>query len=213
MPVDPSILVAFALACGAVYVAPGVDMAYIASNAIGRGRRAGLWAAAGTACGVSIQALAAALGMTALFAASPVLFEAVRWVGVAYLVWLGIVTLRSGDGPSSGAPDGPADWRPWPVLVKGATINLLNPKVALFFLAFLPQFVDGDGAPVAAQLGFLGALFSLGALAWCASLALAFSGLGARVGDSPRFARWQRRVSGGSYIAFAGLLGLADLRR
>ena len=141
------------------------------------------------------------------------LFETVRWVGVAYLVWLGIATLRSRDEPRPDAPDGPAAWRPWPVLAKGAAINLLNPKVALFFLAFLPQFVDGADAPVAAQLGFLGALFSLGALLWCASLALAFSALGARVGGSPRFALWQRRVSGGSYIAFAGLLGLADLRR
>ena len=79
--------------------------------------------------------------------------------------------------------------------------------------AFLPQFVDGNGAPVAAQPGFLGAPFSLGALPWCAPLALAFSALGARVGGSPRFARWQRRVGGGSYIAFAGLPGLADLRR
>ena len=112
-------------------------------------------------------------------------------------------------------PDRPTAWRPWPVLAKGAAINLLNPKVALFFLAFLPQFVDGAGGPVAAQLGFLDALFSLGALVWCTflALALAFAALGTRVGGSPRFARWQRRISGGSYIAFAGLLGLADLRR
>ena len=212
MPVDPSTFAAFALASLAVYLAPGVDMAYIGSNAVRHGRRAGLWAAAGTACGVSLQAVAAALGMTALFAASPVLFEAVRWAGVAYLCWLGIATLRAGEVAGARA-SGDATWRPWPTLARGAAINVLNPKVALFFLAFLPQFVDAARAPVALQLAFLGACFALGALAWCASLALAFAALGARVGGSPRFARWQRRVSGGAYIGFAGALALGDLRR
>ena len=212
MPVDPQTLLAFALASLAVYLAPGVDMAYIGSNAVRHGRRAGLWAAAGTACGVSLQAIAAALGMTALFAASPVLFEAVRWAGVAYLCWLGIATLCGRDEPTADAADS-AGWRPWPTLAKGAGINVLNPKVALFFVAFLPQFVDGERAPVALQLGVLGALFSLGALLWCASLAVAFAALGARAGGSPRFARWQRRVSGGAYVGFAGALAFGDLRR
>ena len=158
MPVDPSTFAAFALASLAVYLAPGVDMAYIGSNAVRHGRRAGLWAAAGTACGVSLQAIAAALGMTALFAASPVLFEAVRWAGVAYLCWLGIATLRAGEVAGARA-SGDATWRPWPTLARGAAINVLNPKVALFFLAFLPQFIGPGDAHPTLTLALLAAIF------------------------------------------------------
>ena len=211
MPVDHSTLLAFALAAAVVYVTPGVDMAYIASKGVAHGRRAALWAAAGTVAGVTSQAIAAALGVTALFAASPVAFEIVRWLGVAYLCWLGVQTLRARDEPTARAESDA--WRPWPTFARGAAINVLNPKIALFFLAFLPQFVDPERGSVALQLSLLGALFAVGALLWCAALALAFGSLGARAGRSAGFRRWQRRISGSAFIGFAGVLGVADLRR
>ncbi len=211
MLIETPVLVTFLLASVAVYVTPGVDMAYIASNSVNHGARGGLWAAAGTVIGVSTQALAAALGVTAVFATSPLVFELIRWAGVAYLAFLGIRLLLEKVS---------VDWSrevrslsPWPTLLKGITINLLNPKVALFFVAFLPQFVDPTQGSVLAQLAALGFLFAAGSTLWCAFLAVLFARIGDRFRASPRFQTWQRRITGSAFVGFAGLLALTDLRR
>lgn len=209
--IDTPMLVAFLAASIAVYVTPGVDMAYIGSNSISHGSRAGLWAAAGTVIGVSTQALLAALGVTAVFAASPVIFEFIRWAGVAYLAYLGARLLLSREAIEWAAKH-PA-WSPRATLLKGIAINLLKPKVALFFAAFLPQFVDPTKGSVLLQLATLGAIFAAGAVVWCTFLALAFARIGERFRNSQTFALWQRRVTGTAFLGFAGLLAIADLRR
>lgn len=211
MPLETQTLVAFALASLIVYATPGVDMAYIASQSLGHGRRAGLWAACGTVLGVSLQAGAAAIGVTALFAASPLVFEILRWAGVAYLAWLGAKILLSQDSAPEAAAGSP--WTPTKNVVKGATINLLNPKVALFFVAFLPQFVDPAEGRIMRQLGTLGGLFAIGSALWCALLAIVFARVGDRIRRTRGFLTWQRRITGTAFLAFAGLLAVADLRR
>ena len=212
MIVDPPTLLAFVLASLVVYVTPGVDMAYIASCSITQGRRGGLWAALGTIVGVSVQALLAGLGITAVFAASsPVVFDIVRWIGVAYLAWLGVrILTRSAEPDRVRQSLNPS---PAALLTKGVAINLLNPKVALFFVAFLPQFIDTTAGAVSLQLATLGATFAVGSMLWCTFLALLFSHLGGRYGGSRQFRNWQRRVVGTAYLTFAGLLAGADLRR
>lgn len=211
MAIDSTTLLTFVLACIAVYVTPGVDMAYIASNSVHRGARCGLWAAAGTVIGVSTQALAAALGVTAIFAASPLVFEVIRWAGVAYLAYLGIRLLISKDDMPW--PRSAPSWSRWSTLLKGTAINLLNPKVALFFVAFLPQFVDPARRDVLVQLATLGLVFSVGSMIWCAFLALLFARIGDRFRTSSRFLSWQRRITGTAFVGFAGLLAVTDLRR
>lgn len=211
MIIESTTLLAFMAVSVAVYLAPGVDMAYIASTSVRHGARGGLWAAAGTVTGVAMQSLAAALGVTAVFATSPYVFETIRWAGVAYLAYLGIRLLSSRRTP--GWSGDVRRWSPWPTLVKGMTINVLNPKVALFFAAFLPQFVDPTRGTVLPQLALLGLLFSSGSVFWCAFLAVFFGRIGDRFQASPAFQAWQRRVAGSAFIGFAGLLALADLRR
>jgi threonine/homoserine/homoserine lactone efflux protein len=211
MPFDPATLLAFAAASLAVYLAPGADMAYIAANSVPHGLRAGALAATGTVLGVFAQAIAAATGATAIFLVSPVAFEAVRWAGVAYLCWLGIRLLRAG-APELAAGSVP-QWRAGPVILKGVAINLLNPKISLFFLAFLPQFADPAQGGMFAQLLTLGLLFGAGAILWCYFLAWAFARLGGWLARWPRAALWQNRVSGGAMILFAGLLAASGLRR
>lgn len=211
MPVEPTTLAAFSLAAIAVYLAPGVDIAFIASRGINHGRRAGVVAGMGIALGVAIQAAASALGVTALFLASPILFEIIRWTGVAYLCWLGLSVLRGGDERPEVARE--RSWSVAGTMSKGAGINLLNPKVALFFLAFLPQFVDPARGDVTVQLAFLGGFFAAGSVVWCGALGLVFGSLGARFSGSDLFRRWQRRVTGTAFIGFAAALGFADVRR
>ena len=100
---------------------------------------------------------------------------------------------------------------PLNVLLRGAAINILNPKIALFFLAFLPQFVDPGRGNVFVQLAMLGGLFALGAILWCALQAFAFAWLGTRFAQSAAFGKWQRRLTGSAFIGFAGALAFADL--
>lgn len=198
----------FLAACLVVYLMPGPDMAYIATNAM-RGRRQALLAAAGTLSGVVTQAAAAALGITVIFQVSPIAFEVVRWLGVAYLAYLGYRTLTGG-ADDDGVADGSASRvNPWRIVLQGAAINILNPKVGLFFLAFLPQFVDPAVGRIPLQLASLGAIFAIGALVWVNFLALAFSHIGARLKRSARIRRWQKRILGTAFLGFAGALAVS----
>jgi len=211
MPLDAPTLLAFAAASLAVYLAPGADMAYIAANSVPHGFRAGASAATGTVLGVFAQALAAASGATAIFLVSPLAFEAVRWAGVAYLCWLGIRLLRAAapqGGTGTAMPRRAAS-----VVLKGIAINLLNPKMSLFFLAFLPQFADPARGAVFAQLLVLGLLFTGGAVLWCYFQAWAFARLGGWLAGGRGAAAWQSRISGGAMLLFAGLLAASGARR
>ena len=178
---DTTTLWAFALATLAVYIAPGPDMAFIASNAFRGGKKAASVAAAGCVTGVWIQALATAFGVTAVFVASPFAFEVVRWAGITYLIYLGLRLLITSEtaATQSNAPIASAQ-RIW---LQGIAINLLNPKISVFFISFLPQFVDASRGSVFLQLLTLAVVFSLGAIAWTQLLAVGFARLGIKAGD------------------------------
>jgi len=213
---EAATLWAFAGATLAVYLAPGPDMAHIATNAFARGTRGGLAAAAGVTTGVWCQALAAAFGLAAVFAAIPALIEIVRWLGVAYLIYLGVSLLRApvAAGQADREPVRSVTWREARgIWLKGLGINLLNPKITVFFVSFLPQFVDPARGPVTTQLLALAIAFSLGAIAWTALQAVVFARLGAAIGDSPHARRWQQRVTGTAFLAFATMLAATSLRR
>jgi threonine/homoserine/homoserine lactone efflux protein len=153
-------------------------MAFTLVSTLRGGRRAGLAAAAGVSVGCVVHALAATFGLAALMVASSAAFNVVKWAGAAYLLWLAIGMLRSGLGSASaeGAPwhaAGGAPTAPWPLFRQGFLTNVLNPKVALFFLALLPQFIDGGAANKTLAFLFLGAWsIAQGALFLAAFVAL-----------------------------------------
>lgn len=209
MLIDAGLLWAFIAACLAVYILPGPDMAYIADHAMRSGRSAGLLAAAGTVIGICVQASAAALGVSAIFKISPIAFEAVRWIGVGYLAYLGVRLLMSNTPESTAHPAlAPSAAR---IVLQGAAINILNPKVALFFLAFLPQFAHMERGHLFGQLAVLGGIFTGGAIIWCSFMALGFAYLGARLQRSSGFQKWQSRLTGTAFIGFAGVLAFSDI--
>jgi len=155
-------LALFALTVLVVNATPGVDMAFTLVSTLRGGVRAGLAAAAGICAGCGVHTLAAAFGLAALLAASATAFSAVKWAGAAYLVWLAIVMLRAGLSPRVAMPDGvPAAGTASGAALfrQGFLTNVLNPKVALFFLALLPQFIGADTPDKAAAFLFLGAWF------------------------------------------------------
>ncbi|MCL5778164.1 LysE family translocator [Limibaculum sp. FT325] len=138
---------------------PGADVMFITASGAQGGPRAGLAAGLGVSIGSLWHVGLAAAGVAALIAAEPVLFDVLRWAGAAYLMWLAVQAWRAGP-PEEGR--GSADV--WRALRRGALTNMLNPKVAIFVLAFLPQFVRPEAGPVWAQIAALGALFAVGSV-------------------------------------------------
>ena len=148
---------AFLSAALLLNLAPGPDIAFILGHTLKGGRRAGLTAMLGIWTGAMGHVLLAALGISAIFATSETAFSLVQWLGAAYLVWLGVKTLRAKGVAFVGEAQGAAQSY-WPIFRQGVLVDLLNPKVAVFFLAFLPQFVEQGAGPAWAQLLLHGAL-------------------------------------------------------
>jgi threonine/homoserine/homoserine lactone efflux protein len=193
---DPSRLWLFVLAAIALTATPGPNVLYIVTRGIGQGRRAAMTSALGVESALLIHVAASSLGVSAIVASSAVAFTAVRWLGALYLVGLGIQAWRS-DGLSVTRQVLPARGRH--LFRQGFVVSLLNVKVALFFLAFLPQFVD-PSAPVRPQLLLLGGLFVLAATLTDLTYALTSGSLGRWLHERPAFARFQGRLSGAVYV-------------
>ncbi|MEV5712034.1 LysE family translocator [Actinoallomurus sp. NPDC052274] len=191
----------FLLASLTLVAIPGPNHLYITTRSVGEGRRAGIASAFGVETGTLVHVAAAAAGLSALVAASATAFEALRYAGAAYLLYLAVRTLRSGDH------DGPA-LEPRPlhrVYLDGVLVNLLNPKVILFFLAFLPQFVDEGMGAVPAQIVVMGCATALIGLASDLAYAVAAGSLGHRLRGSRAFRRRQRYVTCAVYLGLGAL--------
>ncbi len=205
----------FSLAAGALIVVPGPAVTFIVARSLQQGRRAGLVSAMGIAAGGVVHVAAAVLGLSALLASSALAFAAVRWGGAAYLVYLGLRVWLARPAASSGPPP-PAPARR--IFAQGFVVNVLNPKTAIFFLAFLPQFVDPGRGRAPLQMFLLGGWFVVMAVASDCTYALLAGIVGDRIGQSPRARRGARLLSGGVYVAlglgtlFAGVRADARLR-
>jgi threonine/homoserine/homoserine lactone efflux protein len=179
-------------------VVPGPSVLYIVGTSLEGGRAAGLVSMLGVEAGAFVHVAAAALGLSALLASSAVAFSIVRYAGAAYLVYLGVQRLRRRGAEAVPETSG---GRPRARLFRqGVVVNVLNPKTALFLLAFLPQFVDPSRGPVAAQVLALGIVFLALAVLSDGAYALLAGGLGERLGRSARTRRRLERASGGVYI-------------
>jgi threonine/homoserine/homoserine lactone efflux protein len=207
MMLDPVRLAAFALASVTLITIPGPNLVYILTRSVSQGTRAGLVSAAGVETGTLVHVTAAALGLSSLVAASPVGFAVLRYAGAGYLAYLGVRTLVRSPGLDLA---GEAARRPLRRVYRdGAVVNLLNPKVALFFLAFLPQFVSPQTAP-RPQMMVLGAVFFVLALVLDTAYALAGGAVGGWSRRPRGHSSWQRYAVGGTYLslgAYAALSG------
>src|SRR5690349_6689010 len=188
----------FSVAAVALAVVPGPAVTYIVTQSVDKGRRAGLVSAGGVASGGLVHVIAATVGLSALIASSATAFTVVKLVGAVYLIAVGIQRIRSRDDDD--APE-PAPSSLQKLYAQGVVVNVLNPKTALFFLAFLPQFVDPDRGAVAPQVAALGAVFV--AIALCSDAAYAFTAdlLAGRLRRTGAGARVRRWVSGGIFVA------------
>lgn len=199
-----STIALFALASLALAVVPGPAVTYIVAQSVDKGRRAGLASAGGVASGGLVHVFAATVGLSALIASSATAFTAVKLVGAAYLIAVGIRRIVTKDDTYTEPQPAPLRkiWR------QGVVVNIFNPKTALFFLAFLPQFVNRDHT-IWTQVAFLGLLFAAIAFTSDVVYALLADALASRLRRGTRAAKVQRYVSGGIFMALGGVAAAA----
>ena len=201
--IDTVTLLTFVPAALALNLTPGADMMFCLGQGLRGGPRAALAADAGIALGAMVHVSVAGLGLGALVTASPWLFDAIRWVGVAYLLWLAVSALREG----AITPDVP-QVRPSRAFREALVVNLTNPKVILFVLAFVPQFVDPARGDVLPQFLVLGLILSAGGLVVNGLVGVFAGSIGRGIARSPRFGVVLAWVSASVFAGLALKLAL-----
>ena len=202
---DATTFALFALACLAFLAIPGPSVFYIVTRSLVQGRRAGVTSMFGVQVGGLVHVVAAAFGVSALIASSATAFTIVKYAGAAYLVFLGLRKLLTRDAGEEVEIEPRTPRSTAELFGHGIVVNVLNPKTALFFLAFLPQFVDPNAGPVAPQMLVLGTLLvGLGVLS-DGTYALLAAGAGNKLRSAARTRRRLEKISGGVFVA----LGLA----
>lgn len=197
----------FLAASVAITVAPGPDNIFVMTQGITRGRRAAIITALGMCSGITVHMTAAALGISAIFYSSVIAFNLVKYAGAAYLLYLAVMTIKGGTAVRLGTVDD----SPAPALFRrGFIMNVLNPKVAMFFLAFLPQFVSPGSRYLPLQMLFLGLIFMLqGAIIF--TLIGYFSGsIGNIILTRPKLARYFDWLTAGVFTSLGVRLALAE---
>jgi threonine/homoserine/homoserine lactone efflux protein len=194
-------------------IAPGPDTAYIVGRSVQLGWRGGVAAALGIGAGCITHVLAAAVGLSALLVASATAFTAVKWLGAAYLCYVGLTMLFSRPkNPDVTAPHENVAVPLSRVFWQGALTNVLNPKVAMFFLAFLPQFVDADSPHKPLAFLALGLIFIFNGTLWCLSVAVAAARAAGRVRNSSRTIALINRGLGGLFVYLGVRIAFAQAK-
>ena len=187
---------------------PGPDTLYILGRSVSQGRGAGVVSALGIGSGAIVHTLLGAAGLSAIVAASATAYQVVKWAGAAYLVWLGLTMLLA-------RPEGPGKLETAPrtlgrIYLQGVLTNVLNPKVALFFLALIPQFIAPGAAHPGAAFLVLGLTFVATGTLWCLVVAVAAGAVHRRLAGTGRAALWLKRLGGGLLAGLGARLALSE---
>jgi threonine/homoserine/homoserine lactone efflux protein len=208
--IDPAKLTLFITVSWALIIAPGPDMLYVITRGMTYGPRAGVLSASGVICGILVHTSAAAFGLTLIFQLSTFAFLIVKYVGAIYLIYLGIKAWQEKSIFRVQAVSGAVS--SYRLFWQGVLSNVLNPKIAIFFLAFLPQFVDKGGSQVTLQLIVLGLTFALLGLVFLWVVGYSSGTLGSWIMHRPQVAQFLGRLSGGILVGLGIRLALTEQR-
>ncbi len=208
MIIDP---VKFALFVGvswALILAPGPDLLYVITRGATHGRRAGVVSAIGVICGILVHTTAAAFGLTIIFQTSALVFLMVKYLGAIYLIYLGVKAWKDNSifrlqGSSAGASSRSLFWQ-------GVLSNVLNPKIAVFFMAFLPQFVDQGSSQVSLQMTILGLTFACFGLCFLTAVGYSAGAIAGWLVRGPNYLRFLQRLAGSILIGLGLRLAMTD---
>jgi threonine/homoserine/homoserine lactone efflux protein len=205
---DTTALAVFMIAALTLNVTPGPNMLYVTTRSLGQGRKAGVVSAIGIGVGNLVHTLAAALGLSALLMSSAIAYSVVKYVGAAYLIYLGVRMILRNEHNSSLTTLTDASLRR--IFSQAIATSVLNPKVALFFIAFLPQFANPSQGSVALQIAFLGALFSTTGTIVNTTVALLSGSFGDWLQTRPRFSQFQQWFTGSVFVALGTSIALPE---
>ena len=208
--IEPAKFALFITVSWALILAPGPDMIYVITRGMTHGRKAGMLSAIGVVCGILVHTIAAALGLTVIFQTSALAFLIVKYVGAGYLIYLGIKAWR--DKSVIGLQVDSSSTSARQLFWQGVLSNVLNPKIAIFFLAFLPQFVDKGSSQVTMQLIALGLTFAFLGLLFLLVVGYSSGTLGGWITQRPQVAQFLGRLSGGILVALGVRLALTERR-
>lgn len=206
--IQPEKLAVFITVSWALIIAPGPDMLYVITRGMTHGRRAGILSAIGVICGILVHTTAAALGLTLIFQTSAFAFLIVKYIGAAYLVYLGIKAWQ--DTSIFSLQTAPTRMNAARLFWQGVLSNVLNPKIAIFFLAFLPQFVDNGSDHVTLQLILLGLTFACFGLCFLLVIGYYSGSIGTWLTGRPQRAQFLQRLAGITLIGLGVRLALEE---
>ena len=206
--IEPTKFLLFIGVSWALIIAPGPDMLYVITRGIAHGRRAGILSAIGVVCGILVHTTAAALGLTLILQTSALAFLLVKYIGAAYLIYLGIKAWQdkstlSLQSSTAGVTSGALFWQ-------GVLSNVLNPKIAIFFLAFLPQFVEKESSSVAWQMMFLGLTFACFGLCFLLVVGYSSGTIGRWLTNRPQYTQSLQRLAGSILIGLGIRLAFTE---
>ena len=191
-------------------ITPGPDVLYIVGRSAAQGFKAGVWAAFGIGAGCFMHIFAAALGLSAILATSAMAFTIVKWAGAAYLVYIGVSILLTRRAASAAPVVALPAASPTKIFWQGFLTNVLNPKVALFFLAFVPQFIDAGSPTKVMAFVFLGVVFNVNGTLWNIFVAWMSAWLLGHLTGASRLGLWLNRVLGGLFVGLGVKLALSE---
>ena len=206
--IEPTKFILFVSVSWALIIAPGPDMLYVITRGVTQGRRAGMLSAVGVICGILVHTTAAAFGLTLILQTSAFAFLLVKYLGAFYLITLGIKAWRDKTTFSLQTSASRVSFRR--VFWQGVLSNVLNPKIAIFFLAFLPQFVDKASPHITLQLVILGLTFACFGLCFLLVIGYSSGTIGSWLTRRPRYIRFLQHFAGGILIGLGVRLALAE---
>lgn len=206
--IEPAKFTLFITVSWALILAPGPDMLYVITRGMAHGRKAGMLSAIGVICGILVHTTAAALGLTLIFQTSALAFLIVKYLGAAYLIYLGIKSWREKNILNLQATVSSVNSQR--VFWQGVLSNVLNPKIAIFFLAFLPQFVDKGSSQVTLQLVILGLTFASLGLVFLLAVGYSSGTIGGWLTRRPQYAQFLGKLSGGILVGLGVRLALTE---
>ncbi len=206
--IEPAKLTLFITVSWALIIAPGPDMLYVVSRGMAHGRRAGMLSAIGVICGILVHTTAAALGLTLIFQTSAFAFLLAKYLGAIYLIYLGVKSWQDKTTFNLQASTLPVSSER--LFWQGVLSNVLNPKIAIFFLAFLPQFVDKGSSQVTLQLVTLGLTFAFMGLLFLLLVGYSSGAIGSWITRRPQYTQFLGCLSGGILIALGVRLAFTE---
>ena len=206
--IEPAKFALFAAVSWALIITPGPDMIYVITHGMAHGRKAGIVSAVGVIGGILVHTTAAALGITLIFQTSAFAFLIVKYLGAIYLIYLGVKAWR--DKSTFNLPSQTSIMNPRALFWQGVLSNVLNPKIAVFFLAFLPQFVDQGSSQVALQMALLGLTFAFFGMCFLIVVGYFAGTVGAWLTRSPQSTKILRWLTGGILVSLGVRLAFTE---